>query len=157
MLSFEAKIYVVGINPCVKVPQRVWRVLPATKGFIPVKGKINNHPFVQTLVPVRGEGYRLYVNGPMLKGSRTAVGDRVTFILTLDRTDRNDLPVPPGLTRELKKHKLMASFDSLSPSRRKEILRYLNNLKSKDALTTNISRVVRGLQGKEIVPYLRQK
>ena len=53
MYSFKAKIYKVGINPCVDVPEKIYSKLIATKGYIPVKGTINQFPFQQTLCPVK--------------------------------------------------------------------------------------------------------
>jgi len=50
---FEAKIDKVGINPCVKVPTRITRLMIPEKGYIPIKGKIEKYNFRQTLVPVR--------------------------------------------------------------------------------------------------------
>lgn len=38
--SFKAKIYKVGINPCVDVPNNITRKINK-KGYIPVKGTIN--------------------------------------------------------------------------------------------------------------------
>lgn len=38
--SFTATIYKVGINPCVDVPLRITTKMTATKGYIPVKGKL---------------------------------------------------------------------------------------------------------------------
>jgi hypothetical protein len=79
--SFTATICKAGINPCVPVPQRITDKMLPTKGYIPVTGKINGHAFVQTLVPVKGEEYRLYVNGPMLKGGKAKNGDTAKFVI----------------------------------------------------------------------------
>ncbi|MEI9935362.1 MAG: hypothetical protein WDM71_11065 [Ferruginibacter sp.] len=38
------------------------------KGHIPVKGKLDGHAFIQTLVKYSGK-WRLYLNGPMRKAS----------------------------------------------------------------------------------------
>ena len=38
--SFDAKIYKVGINPCVDVPLHITGKMIPEKGYIPVKGKI---------------------------------------------------------------------------------------------------------------------
>ena len=77
--SFKAKIYKVGINPVVEVPSRITAKLYPTRGYIRVSGKINKYFFKQTLVPVKGAPYRLFVNGEMLKGSQLLVGDVAHF------------------------------------------------------------------------------
>ena len=51
------------------------------KGYIPIVGKIDGHDFRQTLCPVKNAAYRLFVNGPMLKGAGIALGDTVSFII----------------------------------------------------------------------------
>jgi len=79
--SFTATINITGINPYVDVPERITTTMVATKGYISIKGTINKHSFTQTLVPVKNKPYRLFVNGPMLKGSTTKLGDIVKFIL----------------------------------------------------------------------------
>jgi hypothetical protein len=61
---FSAKVYKLGINPCVGVPAQVSQAL-GKKGTIPVTGSLNGQPFHATLVP-KGDGTRrLYVNGEM--------------------------------------------------------------------------------------------
>jgi hypothetical protein len=147
--SFEAKIYKVGINPCVKVPARITDKLIAKKGYIPVKGKINRHSFQQTLVPVKDAGYRLYVNGLMLKGSSTKVGDRVKFTIEQDSKPKT---LPPPMLKEFKKQldqfDLHPQFQKLTPSQRLEVLRYMSYLKTEEARVRNINKVIKNLQAK---------
>jgi hypothetical protein len=145
---FRAKIYKVGINPCVKVPLRISDKMEPVKGYIPIKGKIDKYSFQQTLVPVKNEGYRLYVNGLMLKGGGVSLGDTVDFIIEQDFTPREDAyPMPKELRKALSEHKLLKSFKALTPSRQKEILRYLSFLKTKESLLRNIDKVIDQLKG----------
>jgi hypothetical protein len=154
--SFKAKIYIVGINPCVKVPRRISDKLEATKGYIPVKGTINKHFFQQTLMPVKGQGYRLYINGPMLKGADLKVGQTADFNIEQDTLERNkNHPMPMAFKRKLKEHKLLHIFTQLAPSRQKEINRYLINLKTEKALMRNIDKLIRTLKGEESSLLLR--
>ena len=156
--SFKAKIYIVGVNACVKVPLRITKKLEATKGYIPIKGKIENHFFQQTLCPVKEEGYRLYVNGPMLKGAGVKVGQTAHFMIEQDTLERNkNHPMPTLFKKKLEEHGLLVIFQELTPSRQKEINRYLNNLKSEEALTKNIDKMINVLKGKETSPLLRMK
>jgi hypothetical protein len=153
-LNFEAKIYKVGINPCVKVPLSLTRKMKPVKGYIRVKGKINNHPFKQTLVPVKEAEYRLYVNGPMLKGSDLTVGNKAHFIIEQDLASRSkkDLPMVRLLKQELTEHKLEDSFVELTVARKKDILKYLNSLKTDEALKRNIDKVIIQLKNKKADP-----
>lgn len=146
--TFKSKITKAGINPCVPVPQKITSQLTATKGYIPVKGTIEGFFFQQTLCPVKGEGYRLYVNGIMLKGSHMKVGKAARFIIEQDTWERNrNVPMHPAFKKKLKEHKLLDRFLELSPPRQKEVNRYLNNLKTQEALTGNIEKIIRTFNG----------
>ena len=140
--SFRAKIYKVGINLCVDVPRRVTAQMVPDRGYIPVNGKIKGHPFEQTLVPVKNKPYRLYVNGLMLKGSGTGLGHSVTFDIEQTANKRKDSLMLPDLKRKLVEANLMSTFGKLIPSRQKEILRYLNYLKTPEAKARNIEKVL---------------
>ena len=156
--TFKARIYVVGINPCVKVPHRITDKLTASKGYIPIKGAIDNYFFQQTLCPVKNEGYRLYVNGPMLKGTGLEVGDMAHFIIEQDTLERNqNHPISKAFKQKLQENDLLNMFQQLSPSRQKEINRYLNNLKTEESLTRNINKLINALKGKETSILLPRK
>jgi hypothetical protein len=145
--SFKATIYKTGINLCVDVPVRITARMKAHKGYIPIKGTINGHDFVQTLVPVKDGPYRLFVNGAMLKGSETKLGDTVHFKIEQDEAERKEA-FPPAFKKALTANKLIAAFGKLTPGRQKEILRYLNQLKTIGSLERNINKVISQLQGK---------
>jgi hypothetical protein len=145
MKSFTATIYKTGINLCVDVPEKITAKMIATKGFIPIKGKINNHSFIQTLVPVKNKPYRLFVNGIMLKGSATKLGDEAKFFIEQDFDNREE-PFPPAFKKALTTNKLLAEFHQLTPARKKEILRYLNHLKTEESLLRNIAKVIEQLK-----------
>lgn len=149
--SFTAKIYKVGINLCVKVPLKITKNMVPVKGYIPVKGTIMGHLFTQTLVPIKNKQYRLYVNGPMLKGSQTKNGDTPHFIIEQDFAPRTaaTLPLPLQFKKALMKDGLLLAFKQLTPSRQKEILKYLNYLKTEDALMRNVEKVIGGLKSKK--------
>lgn len=158
IFSFKSRIYKVGINPCVKVPARITKTMTATKGYIPIKGTINDHPFEQTLCPVKNDLYRLYVNGPMMKGANVKIGDRASFsIEQAGKQKDSDIAMPLQLKKKLKEYKLQKTFDVLAPYRQKEILRYLNNIKTEATLLKNIDKLILVLQGKAISPLLRAR
>lgn len=146
---FTETIYKVGINPCVPVPRRITDQLKVEKGFIYVKGTINGFPFVQTLMPVKNEPYRLYVNGPMLKGANLENGDKARFAIEQNHHPEERTPAMlPAFRKALAKEKLMATFKGLTPSRQKEILRYMRFLKSPESIERNIVKVVGQLKEK---------
>lgn len=144
---FTAAIYKAGINPCVDVPGRITSKLERTKGFIRIKGKINGHEFLQTLMPAKGADYRLYVNGPMMKGAKVKVGDTASFEIQQDTDNHSrDVPMSNEFKKKLVTEKVYKQFTELTPSRQKEILRYLASLRSEEAKSRNIDKVIRALK-----------
>ena len=146
--TFRARIYKVGINACVEVPRKITDRMKPQRGYIPVKGHIDGHAFEQTLVPVKDKPYRLYVNGLMLKGSQSKLGETAKFTIEQTASKRKDEAMPAALKRKLVETKLLSSFKDLVPSRQKEILRYLNYLKTPEAKSRNINKVVGFLKDK---------
>jgi hypothetical protein len=125
VLKFSAKIILIGINPAVDPPDRVLRGLFAgagrSKGPIPVRGRLNGAGFVQTLVKYRS-AWRLYINASMLKAAGLNVGDTADIEIEFDLTPRIE-PMPDLFRAALVQNpKAMNAFESLTPSRRKDIL-----------------------------------
>ncbi|HKX83749.1 MAG TPA: YdeI/OmpD-associated family protein [Pyrinomonadaceae bacterium] len=149
MKKFKAKIFKIGINPVVDPPDRVLESIFSgagkDKGPIAVRGRLNGAEFIQTLVKYQG-AWRLYINGPMLNDSGLIVGDIAVIEIEFDPRPR-DVPMVKEFAAALKRDKkAKAEFDLLSPSRRKEILRYLGSLKSEEALSRNIVRILKHLR-----------
>jgi hypothetical protein len=147
MHRFTQTISIVGVNPYVTVPLKIAKTF-GKKGFVPVKIKVNGHPFLANLVPV-GEGrHRLYLHGIMRKKVLAQVGDKVTIELTYDPKLRVE-PMSKSLAKMLKTSPPgYRNWKNLSPSRRKEVNRYLNRLKSDEVLKRNIDRVMKYLEGR---------
>ncbi len=142
--SFSAAIFKIGINPCVDVPVEISKAF-GIRGNVPVRGTINGYFFRSTLVPV-GEGrHRLYVNTEMRLGSKTDVGDTVDFTIEHDPEPR--IPeMPKELLEALLENQLEQEFESLPWSRRKDILNYLNHLKTPEAIKHNVDKVIASLK-----------
>ena len=128
------------INPCVKVPAGIVRELKAKSGknqSIPVKATIGTKTFKANLVKYLG-AWRLYLNGAMRKALGKDVGHRVSVSVCFDPAPRIT-PMRPEFAKALRANRrAKVRFAALSLSRRKEILRYLNNLKGAEALERNI-------------------
>lgn len=146
--SFKAKIYKVGINPCVKVPLRITKTMTAKRGYIPVTGTIEGYAFRQTLCPVKDSPYRLYVNGLMLKGSGMSLGRTPNFVIEQDHSaqPREDSRITPDFKNKLTAAKAVDAFKKLSPARQKEIIRYLYYLKTAEAKARNVIKVIQQLK-----------
>jgi hypothetical protein len=153
MQIFAATVRKIDINPYVKVPDRIVRRLhqDANKetGPIPVTGKLRGKPFSTTVVRFRGM-WRLYLNTAMRREASVEVGDKVNVGVRFDNTLRTE-PSPRKFTLALSRNKkAKTAFEKLAPSRRKEILRYLNSLKQQETLERNIGKIIQLLQGKEV-------
>jgi hypothetical protein len=150
--SFSDKIKIIGINPYIvppaKVLETIFKEAGKEKGAIPVKGTLNGKPFTQTLVKYSGK-WRLYLNGPMREAAGIDVEDLAKVKIWFDPADRT-VPVPPKLKTALNKNKAAKKvFENLSPSRQKEISRYITKLRSEEAIEKNIKRALGFLSGKE--------
>ncbi len=152
MNSFKAKIEIIGINPFVFLPARVLNTIftqaGKDKGPIPVRGTIDGHPYIQTLVKYSG-AWRLYINGPMLKDAGKQVGDTIALTIEFDAEERV-VPMHPKLVAAMKVNPVAKeAFDKLSPSRQKEIVRYISFLKTEASVDKNVSRAISFLLGDE--------
>lgn len=150
MKKFKADIEIIGINAFVFVPdkilQEIFKDAGKEKGPIPVCGAVNDQAFKQTLVKYSG-AWRLYINTAMLKNSHKRVGETVKITIQFDPVSREIKP-HPKLSRALSENKeAKKTFDSLPPSRRKEIVRYISFLKSEESVERNVVRAIDFLSG----------
>ena len=153
--KFKAEIYITGINYCVDVPKKITSEMTATKGYIKIKGTVNEFPFKKSLVSVKGGLYRLFVNIPTLKGAKTSVGKTADFEIEQDNNVvKKEYPVPITLTEQLKKRKLLDDFNSLTESRKKDILKYLNYIKTEETLLKNIEKLITQLENQDKNPKI---
>ena len=151
MHSFKAKLEKIGINPFVFISKHILDKLFADagkdKGHIPVKGSINGKSFQQTLVRYSGE-WRLYINTTMLKDSPKRIGESIEVKIQFDAANRTLHP-HPKLLKALKADSIARKvFQELSPSKQKEIVRYIANLKSEEARARNIEKAIGFLKGR---------
>ena len=140
------------MNPYVAVPEAVLNSLfqqaGRTKGPIPVRGRLNRKRFKQTLVKYQG-AWRLYLNTQMRRDAGIDVGDEAEVEIEFDPEPRV-IPMPLQFAQALSRNKeARAAFEKLVPSRQKEILAYLNSLKTKESLVRNIEKVIQYLSGQK--------
>lgn len=148
--QFKAKIYPIGINWAVDVPLRISKQMTPTKGYIKIKGNINNFGFIQTLVPVKDSPYRLFVNKMMMEGGKTALGKVAAFVIEQDNhAEIKAYPPSKMLTAELRKYGLTKAFNALTPSRKKDVLKYLSFIRTEATLKKNIDKLINQLKNKE--------
>jgi hypothetical protein len=150
-MTFRAEIKIIGINPYVTIPAKllgkIFKEAGRDKGPIPICGQINNKPYRQTLVRYRG-GWRLYINSSMLAKSPQRIGETIEISAGFDPADRSIEP-HPAFVKALNKNKIAKKvFNELSPSRKKEIVRYISLLKTEESVARNIDRAIHFLSGR---------
>ena len=113
-----------------------------------MSGKVNGKRFKQTLAKYQG-AWRLYINGEMPRAAGIDVGDEAHIKIEYDPLPRIE-SMPPKFGAALSKSKTVkVAFESLEPSRQKEILRYLNSMKTESSLERNIEKVIQHLLGEK--------
>ena len=161
---FSAVVEIAGINPYVDVPDRVIDALGTGKQPVLVKVGASSSKaskpardrerlaaigrlapggwFRTTIMPSRGAPHRLYLDTWMRDVAGAEVGDRVRVRLKPDPGDR-ELGLPPELKRALDRNKkARAAWGALAPARRREILSYLNFLKTPAAVERNVRKTI---------------
>ncbi|RLJ32863.1 uncharacterized protein DUF1905 [Chryseobacterium sp. 7] len=148
--SFTATLEIIGINPFVFIPEEILEEIfnesGRNKSPIAVKGTVNGKEFKQNLMKYLGE-WRLYINLTMLKNSPKRIGETIEVMLEYDGSDRS-LSIHPQLEKAIKESALATeNFENLIPSRRNELIRYINNLKTESGIERNIEKIIRHLHG----------
>ena len=146
---FKAIIHKQGPNPYVDVPIRVSLAFAgqARAGRVSVEGSLNETAVRATLVPV-GEGrHCLFVNGGMRSVAGVGVGDTVAF--ELHATAFETVTPPVDVVKALRRvQNAEAAFEALSPSHRRELLRYVDDARTAQTRQRRVQRMVDHLLGK---------
>ncbi len=152
MYQFSAQLEIIVGNPYVFIPSNIlyaiFQQAGKEKGAIPVRGTINGEPYQQTLVKYSGE-WRLYINMKMLKNSPRRIGEVIAVEIEFDPSDRTIEPHPKFTEALTNNKEAKTVFDGLSPSRQKEIIRYISNLKTEHSIEKNVTRAINFLLGKD--------
>jgi hypothetical protein len=154
-ITFQATIEIQGINPYVLVTKgRVQQIKADWKRPLPVLVQVNGQPkepWHINMMP-RGDGtFYLYLHETVRKASHTKVGDTVTIAVAFDNAYSNgpQHPLPDWFKTPLEADPLAyKAWHLLPPSRQKEILRYFAGLRSDEAKTRNLAKVLHVLSGK---------
>jgi uncharacterized protein YdeI (YjbR/CyaY-like superfamily) len=128
----------------VRIPLEAAKVW-GTRGQIRVKGEINGFAFRTTLFPTGKGGHIMLVNKAMQKGGKTAPGMSASFRLEPD-TEERTVETPPELLRELNQDRgLRKYYDTLSPSMRREIAKFVAEAKATESRARRAERMAERL------------
>lgn len=147
---FVAQLEIIVGNPFVLLPATVLDDLfvqaARNKSPIPVRGSINGQPYQQTLMKYDG-AWRLYVNLKMLADSPRRIGEPITVEITFDPSDRTIAPHPKFTAALAANRQAREVFENLTPSKQKEIVRYIAALKTEQSVDRNVARATEFLLG----------
>jgi hypothetical protein len=152
-LRFRSLIEINKINPYVLVSAaRAARLKPGWRRPMPVRIRVNGKPQVPwriNLMPIGDGSFYLYLHGNVRKASGTRVGDVVSVEIAFDAEYRGGpQPMPAWFGAALERNRRAnKAWQALTPSRQKEIVRYLSSLKSRGAQERNTRRAVLVLTG----------
>lgn len=153
-LTFDARIRITGVNPYAHVSAaRVRALKPGWRRPLPVLVRINGQPPTPrriNMMPTGNGSFYLYLHGDVRRASNTKVGDQVAVEVAFDAAHRGGpmQRMPEWFRKPLAANKkATAAWKQLTPSRKKEIVRYLTRLKSPEARTRNVARAVAALSG----------
>lgn len=142
--QFVAVIYKVGILRCVSVPENVCAHFVPGRA-VPVVITVAGRTAYTTLLPARGGGFRLYLDGVMRKAAGADAGDPVGIALWLDRTP-GEMPAPGDLAVALARvPAAQREYHSATRAMRREILRYIDKAKAPATRARRIAHCVRML------------
>jgi hypothetical protein len=158
VLRFRGKIQITGLNPYLHVNaarartlQSGWRrPMPV---LIRINGAPRSQPWRTNMMPVGDGAFLLYLQNTVRQASGTKVGDTVRAEVRFDTEYRNgpQHPMPAWFKRPLRgNRKAWATWQALIPSRKKEILRYLSQLKSPAARKRNVEKALQALMGQSV-------
>jgi hypothetical protein len=148
---FRATIRKQGANPYVDVPEAVSRAFAplARAGRIAFEGTLNGASVRGMLVPVGGGGHRLYVNGGMRAASGVGVGGTASFVLRATSPDA--VQPPEDVAAALRRRAgARAAFEALSPSHRRELLRYVDDARTPDGRRRRIEKAIDHTLGRRV-------
>jgi Bacteriocin-protection, YdeI or OmpD-Associated/Domain of unknown function (DUF1905) len=152
--EFAAVIKIRDSNPYILVSAvRANATKPGWRKPMPVLVRVNakpNRQFRSNMMPVGNGDFYLYLHGDIRRASQASVRDRVRIEIEFDASYRNgpQHSMPLWFRRGLMANaKAKRNWLALTPSRKKEVLRYFSRLKSPAARDRNLIGALHVLSG----------
>jgi Bacteriocin-protection, YdeI or OmpD-Associated/Domain of unknown function (DUF1905) len=122
-----------------------------TKGKVPVNATFNGAPYRGSMIRYGHPQHML----PMLKGIREQIrkqpGDMIDVVVWKDEQQRT-VEVPAEFARLMKKEGLLAFFESLSYTHRKEYCRWIVDAKKEETRQKRLSKAAEMLKARVKTP-----
>jgi len=112
-----------------------------TKGKVPVKATFDGIRYTGSLIKYGNPQHMLHVPKAIREEARKGVGDVLEVVVWKDDEERT-LEVPPALAQVMKKEGLLAFFESLSYTHRKEYCRWVSEAKKEETRAKRLEKAV---------------
>ena len=148
---FSGRIYKVGLIRYVDVPADISKRLDGG-AHVPVAGEVDGVPLRTTMVSRGGVAYRLAIHGDIRKKLRVDSGAVVEVAIALDEQSREP-ELPPALALALRNApRAQQKFRGMTTALRRQIVRYLTAVKTRETLERRAVKFVARLERREMPP-----
>lgn len=149
--AFKAKIQPAGMGGTfVPFPYDTVKEF-GTKGKVPVKATFNGIAYTGSLMSCGLPHHALHVPKAIREEMGKSVGDLLDVVVWKDEEERK-LEVPAELAQVMKKEGLLAFFDSLSFTHRKEYCRWITEAKKEETRAKRLQKAVVMMRAKVKTP-----
>lgn len=122
-----------------------------TKGKVPVKATLDGIRYTGSLIKYGNPQHMLHVPKAIREEMGKGVGDVLDVVVWKDDEERT-LEVPPALAQVMKKEGLLAFFESLSYTHRKEYCRWISEAKKEETRAKRLDKAVVMMRAKVKTP-----
>jgi hypothetical protein len=112
-----------------------------TRGRVPVKATFDGVPYTGSLVKYGHPQHMLPLINSIRDQLGKNVGDLIEVTITKDESERT-VEIPGDFAKLLKKEKLLAGFEKLSYTHRKEYIRWITEAKKEETRQRRLAKSV---------------
>lgn len=112
-----------------------------TRGRVPVKATFDGIPYTGSLVKYGHPQHMLPLINSIRDQLGKNIGDTIEVTITKDESERT-IETPEDFAKLLKKEKLLASFEKLSYTHRKEYIRWITEAKKEETRQRRLTKAI---------------
>jgi hypothetical protein len=144
MEFFKAVVYKTGYTYQVDLPPELCKKF-RQGSFVPVKGIINNEPYLSSLAPRKNHNFILFLNSNIRKRANISVGDTIEIGVEYD-SDSREIDITEDVEIILKENgNTWQKFLSFTPSHRRELLLWVYDAKRPETRLKRIEKMIKHL------------
>jgi uncharacterized protein YdeI (YjbR/CyaY-like superfamily) len=142
-MTFKTKVLQFGNNTGIKLSEEMLEKLGGGKKPL-VKVTLNNYTY-RSAVGKMGEKFLISLSSENRTKANVQGGDEIIVFIELDKEPRT-VEIPADLQEALNKSKTAkANFEKLAPSKKKVIVRSVNDAKTEETKTRRIEKAIGSL------------